>query len=302
MAGGNNGMAFVEEEGLQVLLTLHHPASPAVVEEAKVRVLQAVAAEQPGRPFPRAETRLFPPHGGGSGGSVEQALQGFVSLPIVTNGRLTGLLALGGRGAAKLDADTYAFLGQVANQAHIVVENSRLVERLRNLAIRDSLTELYNHRHAMDLLNNEFERVGRYAAGLSLLMLDLDDFKRVNDEHGHPAGDAVLKETARLLQETLRTVDSVGRYGGEEFAIILPETRLESARQLTERLRRQVESMQLAVSESGQEIGKITASFGVTELGAGDDAEALIQRADAKLYEAKCAGRNRVAADQAVAA
>jgi hypothetical protein len=90
-----------DAERLQVLLTLHHPASAAVVEEAKVRVLQAVAAEQPGRPFPRAETRLFPPHGGGSGGSVEQALQGFVSLPIVTNGRLTGLLALGGRGAAK---------------------------------------------------------------------------------------------------------------------------------------------------------------------------------------------------------
>src|SRR4029077_13560477 len=88
------GMAFVEEEGLQVLLTLHRPATAAVVEEAKARVLQAVGAEQPGRPFPRVETRLFPPRGGGSGGSVEQALHGFVSLPIVTNGRLSGLLSL----------------------------------------------------------------------------------------------------------------------------------------------------------------------------------------------------------------
>ena len=131
---------------------------------------------------------------------------------------------MGGRAVSRLDADTHAFLAQVANQAHIVVENSRLVERLRDLAIRDSLTELYNHRHAMDLLKIEFERVGRYAAGVSLLMLDLDEFKRVNDEHGHPAGDAVLTEMARLLKETLRTVDSVGRYGGEEFVIDPPHT------------------------------------------------------------------------------
>ena len=146
---------------------------------------------------------------------------------------------MGGRAVSRLDADTHAFLGQVANQAHIVVENSRLVERLRDLAIRDSLTELYNHRHAMDLLENEFERVGRYAAGVSLLMLDLDEFKRVNDEHGHPAGDAVLTEMARLLKETLRTVDAVGRYGGEEFVIILPHTSPEEAKATGERIRQQ---------------------------------------------------------------
>ena len=236
------GMAFVEEESLQVLLTLHRPAAPAVVEEAKARVLQAVGAEQGVRPFPRVETRLFPPRGGGSGGVPEAALHGFVTFPIATSGRLSGLLAVGGRAVSRLDADTHAFLGQVANQAHIVVENSRLVERLRDLAIRDSLTELYNHRHSMDLLKNEFERVGRYAAGLSLLMLDLDEFKRVNDEHGHPAGDAVLTEMARLLKETLRTVDSVGRYGGEEFVIILPHTSPEEAKATGERIRSKVAS------------------------------------------------------------
>jgi len=287
------GMAFVEEEGLKVLLTLHRPASAAVVEEAKARVLQAVAAEQPGRPFPRAETRLFAPRGGGSGGSTEESIFGFVSFPISTNGRLSGLLALGGRAASKIDADTHAFLAQVANQAHIVVENSRLVERLRNLAIRDSLTELYNHRHAMDLLANEFERVGRYAAGVSLLMLDLDEFKRVNDEHGHPAGDAVLKEMARVLKETLRTVDSVGRYGGEEFVIILPHTSPEEARATGERIRRKVQGHVFWV---GAKPLSVTVSVGVASYPtpAVDSPESLVREADRALYRAKEAGRNRV--------
>jgi diguanylate cyclase (GGDEF)-like protein len=287
------GMAFVEEEGLQVLLTLHRPATPAVVEDAKARLLQAVGAEQPGRPLPRVETRLFPPRGGGSGGAPATALEGFASFPIATSGRLSGLLAVGGRAVSKLDADTQAFLAQVANQAHIVVENSRLVERLRDLAIRDSLTELYNHRHAMDLLNNEFERVGRYAAGLSLLMLDLDDFKRVNDEHGHPAGDAVLKEMARLLQETLRTVDSVGRYGGEEFAIILPHTSPEEARATGERIRRKVASHVFWV---GTNPLSVTVSVGVASYPtpAVDSPESLVREADRALYRAKEAGRNRV--------
>ena len=287
------GMAFVEEESLQVLLTLHRPALPAVVDEAKARLLEAVGAEQPGRPFPRAETRLFPPRGGGAGGSPEAKLQAFVSFPVATGGRLSGLLALGGRNVAKLDADTRAFLAQVANQAHIVVENSRLVEKLRELAIRDSLTELYNHRHAMDLLNNEFERVGRYAAGVSLLMLDLDEFKRVNDVHGHPAGDAVLKEMARVLKETLRTVDSVGRYGGEEFVIILPHTSPEEARATGERIRRKVASHVFWV---GPKPLNVTVSVGVASYPTStvDSAESLLREADAALYRAKEAGRNRV--------
>ncbi|HEY6548642.1 MAG TPA: diguanylate cyclase [Vicinamibacteria bacterium] len=287
------GMAFVEEDSVEALLIQHRPATASVVEEAKARLLQAVAAERPGRPFPRAETRLFDPRGTSRGGSAEQTLHAFPSFPITTNGKLTGLLALGGSAADRLDADTHAFLAQVANQAHIVVENSRLVERLRNLAIRDSLTELYNHRHAMDLLVNEFERVGRYAAGVSLLMLDLDDFKRVNDEHGHPAGDSVLKEMARVLQETLRTVDSVGRYGGEEFVAILPHTAFEEAAATAERIRRKVQSHVFWV---GAKPLSVTVSVGVASYPSPsvDSPESLVREADRALYRAKEAGRNRV--------
>ncbi len=287
------GMAFVDEEGVVALLVQNRPAADTVVEEAKARLLQAVAAERPGRPFPKTQIRIFDPQGSGRGGSAEQQLHAFASFPISTNGKLAGLLAVGGRAAAGLDADTHAFLAQVANQAHIVVENARLVERLRELAIRDGLTGLYNHRHAMDLLSNEFERVGRYAAGVSLLMLDLDEFKRINDEHGHPAGDAVLREMARVLQETLRTVDSLGRYGGEEFVAILPHTSPEEAAATAERIRQRVQGHVFWV---GPKPVNITVSVGVAShpSPAVDSPESLVREADRALYRAKEAGRNRV--------
>ena len=183
------------------------------------------------------------------------------------------------------------------------------IEKLRShlaeaqeMGMRDPLTALSNRRYFDSSLERELADAQARGAPLSLVMGDIDNFKKINDLFGHQIGDEILKMFARVLTDNVHSRDTVARYGGEEFAIILPETRLESAKQLTERMRSQVEGMELAVSESGQEIGKVTASFGVAELGAADDADALIQRADAKLYEAKCAGRNRVAADQAAAA
>ena len=186
--------------------------------------------------FSRVQVRLLPREGGASG-PIDVALMAFAAFPIETNGRLSGLLALAGRAVEKLDAEGHAFLGQVTNQAHIVMENSRLFERVQNLAIRDSLTGLFNHRHTMELLTLEVERADRYAGGVSALMLDLDHFKKVNDEYGHLVGDAVLREVARLLKDALRTVDSVGRYGGEEFLVVLPQTPPDEARRTAERLR-----------------------------------------------------------------
>ncbi len=147
--------------------------------------------------------------------------------PSSTGGRLAGLLAVGGKGTARLSGDVELLLAQAANQAYIVLENSRLFERIRNLSIRDSLTDLYNHKHTMDLVANEVGRVGRYEGGVSLAMVDIDKFKQINDAHGHQAGDVVLRDVARILRDTLRNVDSLGRYGGEEFAAILPHTGLQ---------------------------------------------------------------------------
>ncbi|HET8644643.1 MAG TPA: GGDEF domain-containing protein, partial [Vicinamibacteria bacterium] len=183
---------------------------------------------------------------------------------------------------------------QVAGQAHIVMQNSRLFERVQQLAIRDSLTEVFNHRYAVDLVQQEVARVARYREGaMSVLMMDIDHFKAVNDRLGHLAGDVVLRDIARLLREGLREVDSVGRYGGEEFVVILPETRPPDALHTAERLREQVERH---VFEAGDHSIRVTVSVGVASFPSEgvDSAATLLSAADRALYRAKENGRNRV--------
>jgi two-component system cell cycle response regulator len=286
-------MAFLERDDLDLELFLNRRTAPAVVDEAKARLLEAVAAARGGTEATKVRARLFAPPG--TGNSAEEAALGpFASFPVETNNRLTGMLAVSGRAVGRMTAETRAFLGQVANQAHIVLENSRLFERVRNLAIRDSLTDLFNHRHIMDLVQHELERVGRYQNAFSALMIDVDHFKRINDEFGHPAGDAVLREMAQVLRDTLRTVDALGRYGGEEFVAVLPHTGAEEARQTAERIRHHV---QRRAFHAGAKEVRISVSVGVATCPAPgiDSAEALLREADKALYRAKEAGRNRVA-------
>ncbi|HSB61675.1 MAG TPA: response regulator, partial [Vicinamibacteria bacterium] len=170
------GMAFIEAGELEMVLSLNRAATPAVLEETKSRTLAAVAALPSAPTFSRVQVRLLPREGGTSG-PIDSALIAFRSIPIETNDRLSALLVLGGRNVGRLDGENKAFLVQVANQSHIVMENSRLFERVQNLAIRDSLTGLFNHRHIVELLAREVERAGRYPGGVSALMLDVDHFK-----------------------------------------------------------------------------------------------------------------------------
>jgi two-component system cell cycle response regulator len=287
-------MAFVHNHELEMLLMLNRPCTPAVVDEAKARLAEAVSRYRPGAPVGRVQDRVFTPPGGGAGGAEETTLQGFTAFPVVTNLTLSSLLGLSGRAVARLEPETNAFLGQIANQAHIVLENARLFDRIKNMAIRDSLTDLFNHRHSVELVTSEFQRVGRYAAAVSLLMIDVDHFKAVNDEHGHPAGDAVLRELSRLLKEQVRTVDSIGRYGGEEFVVLLPHTPTDEAHQTADRLRRSVDTHAF---RDGEKVLHVTVSVGVATY-PGDgiaSAEDLIREADKALYRAKQSGRNQVA-------
>jgi two-component system cell cycle response regulator len=287
------GMAFVEQDDVDVELLLNRRAATGVVDEAKARLLEAVVASRGGAALGRVRARVLA-HPGTGHGTEEGALGGFASFPVETNSRLAGMLVVTGRPVEKMTPETRAFLGQVANQAHIVMENSRLFERVRNLAIRDSLTELFNHRHIMDLVQHEFERVGRYQNAFSVLMIDVDHFKRINDDHGHPAGDAVLREMSQLLRETLRTTDLLGRYGGEEFVALLPHTTPEEARQTAERIRYRVQHTRF---RAGDEEVRVSVSVGMASCpsAAIDSPDALLREADKALYRAKEAGRNRVA-------
>ena len=286
-------MAFVEGDELDVVLMVHRRARPEVVEDTKAQLMEAIARERKGAGFSRVQARLFAP-AADNGGPEEQALGGFAAFPVVTNERLAGMLALGGKALARPAPESAAFLGQVANQSYIVMENSRLFDRLRNLSIRDGVTGLYNHRHIMEVVQAEFDRAGRHHGVFSVLMIDIDHFKKVNDEHGHPAGDAVLREVANVIQGCLRTVDVVGRYGGEEFVVLLPQTAHEEAMTTAERVRSQVGAH---VFHAQGKALQVTISVGVATAPSesADTAGGLIGEADKALYRAKSAGRDRTA-------
>jgi len=166
--------------------------------------------------------------------------------------------------------------------------------RYRHLATIDPLTGLFNRRHFFEFAGQEIERSLRYHRAVSAIMFDIDHFKKVNDTYGHAAGDVVLKEVAKHCQDKLREVDIIGRYGGEEFVVLLPEATLETARQVAERLRAEVASLSVSAPDVEKPI-LVTISLGVAELG-GEflTVDKLLANADYALYQSKQTGRNRV--------
>ena len=161
--------------------------------------------------------------------------------------------------------------------------------------LTDPLTGIGNRRLFNDAMRKAVEESNAQGGPLSLIMCDIDHFKRVNDMFGHDVGDEIIRALARVIETSVRETDSVARYGGEEFAVILPGTDLRHAKETAERIRRQFGAKTFAIRKTNQKIGQVTASFGVAEHHPGDDVQAFIRRADAKLYEAKARGRDRVA-------
>jgi two-component system, cell cycle response regulator len=164
-------------------------------------------------------------------------------------------------------------------------------EIIFRMTITDGLTNLSNRKQLDTLLDEEIARARRHRRELSVLMLDIDHFKKINDTHGHLTGDSVLRGLAAILQKRLRPSDRLGRYGGEEFCAILPETSLTSAAHMAEELRKLVETY--AFSAENREV-RVTISIGASSLDEGMQAADLYRTADEKLYEAKRAGRNKV--------
>ncbi len=208
-----------------------------------------------------------------------------VDLPVVGGGEVGELTAVFNGMVARLRGGREAL-----NEAHEALKKKN--EELEKLSITDSLTGLFNRRQLMEVLEIEGRRNRRHQRPFSILMLDVDHFKKLNDTHGHLAGDEVLKRLAWILKQEIREVDHAARYGGEEFLIMLPETNIDGASEVGERIRGRIERETLAFD--GKEIN-VTASIGIACCPVeGESAETLIARADDALYKAKRRGRNRV--------
>jgi diguanylate cyclase (GGDEF)-like protein len=200
-------------------------------------------------------------------------------------------IARGDQAFTPAERELFAYL---TNQASVSVENVDLHETVQKQAVTDELTGLFNHRRFQEVISAEVARARRYGQEMGLIMLDIDNFKQVNDTYGHLQGDFVLREVARVLRQSSREIDEPARYGGEEMAVALPQTDLEGAYQFAERVRQAVEALELPVP-TGDGTLKVTASFGVASLATADhaDKDALVAAADRALYEAKRTGKNR---------
>jgi diguanylate cyclase (GGDEF)-like protein len=213
-------------------------------------------------------------------------------IPLRVGTDLVGVLAIG----PKLSQEPYTkddelTLMTLANQTAVAIENARLFYEVQQLAIIDDLTGIYNRRYLLELSDREFRRAQRFGRNLSLVMMDIDHFKQINDTFGHAVGDEVLEALAQRCQNNIRNVDVLGRYGGEEFVILLPETVLSEAIQITERLCTQISEFPFETSVG---LVNLTASFGIASYHIEiEDLYALLKNADIALYSAKRNGRNR---------
>lgn len=198
---------------------------------------------------------------------------------------------------AELNARIYASLRTKALQDELkerIRQLEDLLHKLEIMAITDHLTEIYNRRHFEEILKREFARATRYNLHLSCLMADIDHFKRINDTYGHGTGDTVLKEIARLIHSSLREVDVIGRWGGEEFVILLTQTKKADAKKIAERI---LQRVSVYTFHGLPENENVTLSIGVASIPEDrdiDNWEKLIKAADEALYRAKRNGRNRV--------
>ena len=223
-----------------------------------------------------------------------ETVKGYLCLPMVAHGEIMGLLhvryADESEGARNILAQSAL---AATEQLSLILANLRLRETLKNQSIRDPQTGLFNRRYMEDSLVRELSRAERTGKTVVVAMVDIDNFKRLNDTYGHTAADAVLREWSEILKAKFRGSDIVCRYGGEEFVIILPDITLEDARQRLEQLRRDLARM--VVREEGQAIQAITVSMGLAHYPFhGQNSQALLQAADHALYRAKESGRDRI--------
>jgi two-component system, cell cycle response regulator len=197
--------------------------------------------------------------------------------------------------APSFTMDEQSIFNRFCSHVALTLEKIGLFKEIKDLSIYDGLTGVYNHAFVVKALDEEIERSSRYGSQLTIALFDIDDFKKVNDTYGHLAGDYVLKRVADILKNGLRIIDIVGRYGGEEFLVVMPETFLEQGAMVSERLRKDVENENFMYE--GEKI-KITISGGVAPFSQGSATKNIIKLVDENMYKAKNTGKNRVCYDK----
>lgn len=219
----------------------------------------------------------------------------FLSVPMVVQGELIGVLNLSHSSNQAFGDEHLRLLTLIAAQAAAILQRVLMYEEMARLAITDDLTSLYNRRHFLDRLSHEFRRAQRYGQCFSVLYLDIDNFKTINDTWGHALGDRILAEMGKVLKRWARSSDLIARYGGEEYVVLLPMTDSDNAALAAERLRALVQE------HSFPRRKRLTISIGIASYPADADcADDLLKKADAALYMAKKLGRNRAVTHGAV--
>ncbi len=230
---------------------------------------------------------------------ITQRIISEIAVPLISEGRVNGVFNLESTRRAAFGPRDLHILEALAGYATIAIENARLYEKTKQMAITDGLTELYNHRYLHETMGRTLERCRRDDRPLSLIMLEIDSFKRYNDTYGHQRGDDVLRTVAELLRKGSRTSDLVARYGGDEFMIVLPYTSKETASEIAERLRRAVEAYPFLLGENI--VSSVTLSVGVAaNPDDGGTVDALVDAVDRAQYTAKRSGGNKVSVAHSV--
>jgi diguanylate cyclase (GGDEF)-like protein len=220
-------------------------------------------------------------------GFLPEDAKTYMAVPMVIDNRLAGMLSI--TDLATSDFEKFSILSA---QFALEMRRIMLYEKVEEMAITDGLTKAFAKRHMMERLGEEYERSSRHRFSLSFLMVDIDYFKRYNDTYGHLVGDVVLKDIVGMLKANTREVDLVGRFGGEEFCVILPETGKDEALLVSERIREIIEKHDFRAYD---EITRVTVSIGIASYPEDcSTAEELVEYSDQALYRAKKSGRNKV--------